>query len=156
MPTIAVNIIKVAFVAGLYGFLLYIARSMRGHVTGPPGEVGSTAKKPPRPATTTGDDAPPALPVERFIDVFDGSGIAVRHAIRGTSVVGRGSSADIQITDDYASDRHATFRLRGTTLTVEDLGSTNGTTIEGNPLAGSAEVRSGTTLVLGRTKVVVI
>jgi pSer/pThr/pTyr-binding forkhead associated (FHA) protein len=155
MPVIAVNIMKVALVVALYGFLLYIARSMRGQVTGPPGE-SAASKKAPRRSASTGDETPPALPMERFVEVFDANGTATRHAIRGTSIVGRGSSADIHITDDYASDRHASFRVHGSALIVEDLGSTNGTTLEGNPLVGSAEVGSGTTLVFGRTKVVVI
>lgn len=153
MPVVAVNIIKVAFVAGLYGFLLYIARSMRGHVAGPPGETAPTVNK--SQGQPTQDEAPPARPTERFIEVFDAAGTAVRHAIRDTTIVGRGASADIRINDDYASDRHASFVVRGTRLIVEDLNSTNGTTIEGKPLTGATEVTSGTRLVLGRTKVVV-
>jgi pSer/pThr/pTyr-binding forkhead associated (FHA) protein len=153
MPVIAVNLIKVAFVAALYGFLLYIARSMRGHVAGPPSETTAATSK--SHTARTEDETPPALPGERSVEVFDASGGAVRHVIRDTTIIGRGSSADIRIVDDFASDRHASLLLRGTRLIVEDLDSTNGTTIDGKPLIGATEVTSGTTLVIGRTKVVV-
>jgi transcriptional regulator with GAF, ATPase, and Fis domain len=44
-------------------------------------------------------------------------------------VVGREPPADIAISDGSLSRRHARFTLHGDTLTVEDLGSTNGTRV---------------------------
>jgi pSer/pThr/pTyr-binding forkhead associated (FHA) protein len=48
--------------------------------------------------------------------------------------VGRSPSADIVIAAGYVSARHARFTLMGQNLFVEDLGSTNGTTVNGQPI----------------------
>ena len=51
----------------------------------------------------------------------------VRLKVSGPVVVGRSPGADIVIAAEYVSGRHARFCLLGDFLTVEDLGSTNGT-----------------------------
>ena len=52
-------------------------------------------------------------------------------AVRGPVIVGRSPSADIVIGAGYVSARHARFSLMGQNLFVEDLGSTNGTLVNG-------------------------
>jgi len=153
MPIVAVNIIKVLFVIALYGFLFYVARSMRGHVAGPPLDSSPTPTPP---------SAQPQPPVEksrstgdRSIVLVDADGTTTTHAVRGVVVVGRGASSDVQIDDEFASERHAQFALEATTITVEDLGSTNGTTIDGVRIEGRVEVAPGTAVIVGRTRVVV-
>lgn len=51
--------------------------------------------------------------------------------VRGPVIVGRSPNADIVIAAGYVSARHARFTLMGTNLFVEDLGSTNGTAVNG-------------------------
>ncbi len=51
--------------------------------------------------------------------------------VRGPVVVGRSPNADIVIGAGYVSARHARFSLMGQNLFVEDLGSTNGTVVDG-------------------------
>ena len=53
----------------------------------------------------------------------------VRLNVSGPVVVGRSPGADIVIGAEYVSGRHARFCLLGTALTIEDLGSTNGTLV---------------------------
>ncbi|MBX3120388.1 MAG: FHA domain-containing protein [Fimbriimonadaceae bacterium] len=56
----------------------------------------------------------------------------------GQNTIGR--EGDIQINEPKASRRHAQVTLDGETLTIEDLGSTNGTTLNGTKLSqGSAQ-----------------
>ena len=55
-------------------------------------------------------------------------------AVHGPIIVGRSSSADIVIGAGYVSARHARFSLMGQNLFVEDLGSTNGTTVNGQSI----------------------
>jgi len=55
----------------------------------------------------------------------------VRLDVSGPVVVGRSPGADIVIAAEYVSGRHARFCLLGDALTVEDLGSTNGTGVNG-------------------------
>lgn len=69
-------------------------------------------------------------------------------------VVGRGTETDLQINDPGISRQHARFRLDGDRLTVQDLGSTNGVLIDGNP-AQSATLYDGSVVRLGNTTMTV-
>ena len=51
---------------------------------------------------------------------------------RGTLVLGRGQDADIRFEDELVSRRHCALSFDGQSVTVEDLGSTNGTFVDGN------------------------
>jgi len=53
---------------------------------------------------------------------------------RGTLVIGRAADAHVSIPDASVSRRHAQLHV-GSTLTIEDLGSANGTRVDGAPLA---------------------
>jgi transcriptional regulator with PAS, ATPase and Fis domain len=61
----------------------------------------------------------------------------------GEWTVGRGSEAQVVVDDRQVSRRHATLRLSGGVLAVEDLGSRNGTLVNGRRLR-SATLRIGT------------
>jgi diguanylate cyclase (GGDEF)-like protein len=51
---------------------------------------------------------------------------------RGTLILGRGQDADIRFEDELVSRRHCALTFDGQNVTVEDLGSTNGTFVDGN------------------------
>ncbi|MFC9329543.1 FHA domain-containing protein [Kitasatospora sp. NPDC057015] len=64
-------------------------------------------------------------------------------------LVGRDVDCQIQVGDPGVSRRHAVvWRASGRT-TVEDLASTNGTTVNGHPVLGQQELRSGDVLDFG-------
>jgi hypothetical protein len=71
------------------------------------------------------------------------------------TVVGRGDEADIVLDDPGISRRHAEFRVTtdGPHLvaTVTDLGSTNGTFVDGD-LTRSVSLQDGSAITLGRTR----
>src|SRR5688572_28806713 len=48
-----------------------------------------------------------------------------------TLSIGRGEDADLRVFDETASRRHATLRRQGGRVLLEDLGSANGTTLNG-------------------------
>ena len=50
----------------------------------------------------------------------------------GTVVLGRGQDADIRFEDELVSRRHCALTFDGQSVTVKDLGSTNGTFVDGN------------------------
>ena len=52
----------------------------------------------------------------------------------GTFVIGRSVDADLQISDLMASRRHCAITVKGHKAYLEDLGSTNGTMVNGQPV----------------------
>lgn len=52
--------------------------------------------------------------------------------ILGPVVIGRSPSSDIVIDEPYISASHARFTIQGPALVLEDLGSTNGTMVNGH------------------------
>jgi len=71
------------------------------------------------------------------------------YALPDQIVVGRGTASDWQIDDDSLSRKHAQFRWNGRDLTVEDLGSANGTKVNARPVRNQTPVRPGDTVQLG-------
>src|SRR5436190_2058235 len=63
--------------------------------------------------------------------------------------LGRGESADIQIEDAYASSRHARVVRQGDLLVLEDLGSTNGTYLNGEIIQGPQPLHPGDRIRIG-------
>lgn len=68
------------------------------------------------------------------------------------TVLGRGSEADVVVDDPGVSRRHAEIRLDGGAAMVRDLGSTNGTFVDGER-AGSLPLVDGSTITIGRTRI---
>ncbi|MCA8975435.1 MAG: FHA domain-containing protein, partial [Planctomycetes bacterium] len=65
-------------------------------------------------------------------------------------IVGRGSGCDLVIDDSKASRRHARFVVEGGVVEIEDLNSSNGTLLNGKPVARRL-VRPGDQLQIGKT-----
>jgi len=70
-------------------------------------------------------------------------------------VVGRGEEADLVLQDDLVSRRHARLWQEGGELLVEDLGSTNGTFVNG-ARAERTRVGEGDRILLGATLVRIV
>ena len=68
-------------------------------------------------------------------------------------VVGRGEGCDLTLGDPDVSRRHLEIRNAGSGFEIADLGSSNGTQVDGHPLADmplrdGAQIRLGSTLVV--------
>jgi len=75
----------------------------------------------------------------------------VRHPLKqGTTVVGRGSDADIRITDNAASRQHLQLIWDGKAGIARDLGSTNGSKINGQRFREAA-LSPNTVITIGQT-----
>ncbi|MBJ7347399.1 MAG: FHA domain-containing protein [Thermoleophilaceae bacterium] len=75
-----------------------------------------------------------------------------RYALLGAAtVVGRGSGSDIRVDDANVSRNHIELRAIDGQWTVRDLGSTNGSSLAGQPLAGTVALQSGDELEIGNT-----
>lgn len=80
----------------------------------------------------------------------NGTRYPLRHA---RTVIGRGSEADITIDDTGISRHHLEIGWDGERAVARDLGSTNGTRLNGEPLT-SALLSPGDVITLGRAKAV--
>ena len=67
----------------------------------------------------------------------------------GDHVLGFSRDADLQVMLPSVSRRHARLRVEGDRLMVEDLGSSKGTRVSGQPLHGIREVQPGDRLEFG-------
>ena len=63
--------------------------------------------------------------------------------------LGRDTSNDIVLEDPEVSRRHARIYVQGNYYFIEDLGSTNGTSINGQRLVGPYQLQSGDLITLG-------
>jgi hypothetical protein len=89
-------------------------------------------------ATDTGGQDPFVVgrPGQRTSHVLVVDGPGTKHVLeQGSNVLGRGTEADIRLPDTGVSRKHADVQLHGGTVVVEDLGSTNGTLVNGRRVA---------------------
>jgi DNA-binding winged helix-turn-helix (wHTH) protein len=67
----------------------------------------------------------------------------------GENVVGRDRNADVSIDDSTISRRHARIRIAGNGATVEDLGSKNGTFVQGRRIDKPRRLSDGDRIQIG-------
>jgi FHA domain len=128
--------LKFGFLAVLYLFVLWVARSARKDLGGGgapfASDQGSAGVIPPdatglysASALGSADVAnrSPRLVVERA----PGHDPGMIYDLDGDVVLGRGDRAEIRLEDPFASSRHARIYGQGTAVVIEDLHSTNGT-----------------------------
>jgi two-component system response regulator AtoC len=100
-----------------------------------------------RPGT---DDPTPKSPLARTgggvadLLLVVGEGRMSTHAVPADVVIGRGEGCDLRIDHASLSRRHARVRRAGDQLTIQDLGSTNGTRVGGELRRGGEPVALGT------------
>jgi len=77
-----------------------------------------------------------------------------RHPLtKSRTIIGRGSEADITVEDSGTSRRHVEILWDGTRGQVNDLGSTNGSKLNGQPLT-KAPLAPDSVIEIGRTRIV--
>ncbi len=90
------------------------------------------------------------------------SGIRLRSGSRefdlldGENIVGRDADAQVRLLAPGISRRHARITVAGSRATIEDLGSKNGTYVDGQRVDGSRELRDGNEIRLSRELLVVL
>jgi pSer/pThr/pTyr-binding forkhead associated (FHA) protein len=72
---------------------------------------------------------------------------------KGRTVIGRGSDADITLDDTGTSRKHVEILWDGTRGQVNDLGSTNGSKLNGQPVT-KAVLQPDSVIEVGRTRIV--
>lgn len=72
--------------------------------------------------------------------------------VSGPVVIGRSPGADIVVGDDFVSGRHAIVSPSGEEAVLEDLGSTNGTLLNGQRVTSVQSLRPGDTIEVGAVR----
>jgi pSer/pThr/pTyr-binding forkhead associated (FHA) protein len=81
--------------------------------------------------------------------------VASRFPIHLSEVlIGRVPGNDLVIPDSAVSARHARLRLSGGVWTLADLGSVNGTLVDGTPVVRAQALAPGSEVTLGGTQLV--
>lgn len=95
--------------------------------------------------------APPATAAPRFFLEIEGRMHPVNHL---PFVLGRGSDADLRLDDKGVSRRHLQLSMQGGAVVASDMGSTNGTLINGAPLRAPVVLANGSLLRMGNTRII--
>jgi hypothetical protein len=149
--------LKFGFLAVLYLFLLWVARSAlkdlrRGtepSYTGPSADPEDATGR----YSASAGLGPPAHAAGRQpkLRVHAAAGLAAGSAydLSEGALLGRGDQADIRLEDGFASSQHARLIPQGDVMVLEDLGSTNGTYLNGEPLRGPQPLHAGDRIRIG-------
>ena len=151
--------LKCGFLAVLYLFLLWMARSALkdlrrssaadagydGRAVAPAYEDATGMHVASQGLSGNSELGAPRLRVESAAGLRDG----VAYDLSDGAVLGRGDEVDIQLEDSFASTSHARLVPQGDVVVLEDLGSTNGTYLNGEPLRGPQPLHAGDRIRIG-------
>jgi pSer/pThr/pTyr-binding forkhead associated (FHA) protein len=147
--------LKFGFLAVLYLFLLWVARSsLRDLTEHDDASVVMDGNEPaavPRreqrgPDLRSGVD--PRLEVVAAMGLDPGTAFD----IGDSATMGRADGSDIPVDDPFASSVHARIFPRGQFMYIEDMGSTNGTYLNGRRLRAAQRLKVGDTVRIGETE----
>jgi|GEM_PF-3268006 len=73
------------------------------------------------------------------------------YVLSGVSVIGRVAEREVHVEDQAVSRSHAKVEVSPNGYVITDLGSANGTLVNGNPLQGTIPLRNGDVVQVGQT-----
>ncbi len=132
MPVIILVALKLIFVAFIYLFVWQIARAIAAHLG-------------------TGQPRVRTQPGAGLVFVRSETQAGTNIDVRDSIVIGRSDQADVQIDDAYASEFHVRLTNRTGSLTLHDLGSTNGTYVNGRRVTTPLDLNKGDAVQIGKT-----
>ncbi len=98
--------------------------------------------------------APTQPPATITLVISTGPRAGANITLKREMTVGR-ESADVDLKDDEASRRHAKLGPAGEQVRIEDLGSLNGTVVNGDRIARPVTVGDGSKLTIGATEITI-
>jgi hypothetical protein len=151
--------LKFGFLAVLYLFLLWVVRSALKDLRR--GGSGVVRSEEPAPVDATGmySAADGLVGAERFdrnaefeprllVERAPGHQAGTAYDLAAGATLGRGD-VEIRLDDPFASSRHARISRQGHVFVIEDLGSTNGTYLNEEPLGGPQPLHPGDRIRIG-------
>ncbi len=145
--------LKFGFLIVLYLFLMWVAWSAVRDLRRGRGGVVQSEEPPPVDATGMYPAVSDFGGVEKFeprllVERAAGHEGGVAYDLSDGVMLGRGD-VEIKLEDPFASSRHARISRQGHVLVIEDLGSTNGTYLNEEPLNGPQPLHDGDRVRIG-------
>jgi hypothetical protein len=132
---VAIWVLRLIFLAMLYAFLWMVVRALvrdlRAAAREPTAELGRLVVV----ASPSGEPAP-----------------GTTFALDAITSLGRDVNNSIVLEDEFVSATHAALTYRGRAWYVEDVGSTNGTFVNGSQVDGLAPIAFGDEIQLGQVR----
>jgi pSer/pThr/pTyr-binding forkhead associated (FHA) protein len=147
--------LKFGFLAVLYLFLLWVARSaLKDLARGSDGTAAAEPVEPPSPRRrqSSGPDLRAGVTPRLIVVAAMGYEPGTTFDVGDGATMGRSDNAEIRVDDPFASSAHARIFQRGDFMYAEDMGSTNGTYLNGARLSGESELSDLDEIKIGDTE----
>ena len=131
MPDVILTLLRIIFLGLVYLFVWGVARAIGSH-------LGISVRRKRRDGT-------------KVLFVKSESQQGVELDVTDVTVLGRSSETDVVLDDPYASEFHMRFVAQDEGLMLHDLGSTNGTYVNGRRVTAPTQLRRGDTIQVGKT-----
>jgi hypothetical protein len=132
VPDLLLTLLKLIFLALVYLFVWQVARAIGAH-------LGLSPLRRRR------------RPGSRVVVVRSDTQAGIDFTVVDAVVLGRSDEADIVLDDPYASEFHLRLNARDGRLVLTDLGSTNGTYVNGRRVTTPVDLNRGDAVQVGKT-----
>jgi hypothetical protein len=143
--------LKFGFLAVLYLFLLWVARSAMRDLRRYEGSSVAEPVEAPNPVRSRRAGPDLRAGVSPHLEVVAAMGYepGTTFDVGEGATLGRSNGADIRVDDPFASSAHARIFSRGDFMYVEDMGSTNGTYLNGRQLRTAERLKMADVIRIG-------
>lgn len=131
MPDVILALLRIIFLGLVYLFVWQVARAIGSH-------LGISVRRRRKEGS-------------RVLFVRSDSQQGQEFEVGDVVVMGRSHETDVVLDDPYASDFHLRLVSQESGLMLHDLGSTNGTYVNGRRASAPTELKRGDTIQVGKT-----
>ncbi len=131
MPDIILALLRIIFLGLVYLFVWQVARAIGAH-------LGISLRRNRREGT-------------KVVMIKSETQQGTELEVADVTVLGRSPEADVLLDDPYASEFHMRLVAQENGMVLHDLGSTNGTYINGRRVTAPTTLRRGDTIQVGKT-----
>jgi len=131
MPDVILALLRIIFLGLVYLFVWQVARAIGSH-------LGISVRRKRKEGS-------------RVLFVRSESQQGQEFEVNDVVVMGRSAETDVAIDDPYASEFHLRLVSQENGMMLHDLGSTNGTYVNGRRVSAPTELKRGDTIQVGKT-----